>query len=271
VIQFSKAQPLIEALEGNEFAFVPTMGNLHLGHLSLIRTAKGLDIPVVCSILVNKLQFGANEDFDSYPRTLSADLDALKELGCDYVFTPNNDLYHDIDELKCAPELSQILCGKSRPIFFDGIITILNWFFNTLKPHHVFMGEKDFQQLFIVKNFVTKHHPDITIHGVPTVREPSGLAMSSRNNLLSEDLRSHAAKFYQMLKESVDLFPDIPISQIQKQFKSMILVAGFEYDYFEIFDKLDITNCNPTSKPIVAASAVTLEGVRLIDNIIVDF
>ena len=103
MIQFNEAQPLIEALEGNEFAFVPTMGNLHLGHLSLIRTAKELNIPVVCSILVNKLQFGANEDFDSYPRTLSADLDALKELGCDYVFTPNNDLYHDIDELKCAP------------------------------------------------------------------------------------------------------------------------------------------------------------------------
>ena len=271
MIQFSKAQPLIDALKGKEFAFVPTMGNLHLGHLSLIRTAKRLDIPVVCSILVNKLQFGVNEDFDSYPRTLSADLEALKKLDCDYVFTPNNDFYNDIDKLKCAPELGQILCGKSRPIFFDGIITILNSFFNILKPDHVVMGEKDFQQLFIVKNFVIKHHPNITIHGVPTMREPNGLAMSSRNNLLSEDQRSHAAKFYQILKESVDLFPNMPISQIQKQFKTMIIAAGFGYDYFEIFDKSDITNCNPASKPIVAASAVTLEGVRLIDNIIVDF
>lgn len=271
MIQFSEAQPLIEALEGNKFAFVPTMGNLHLGHLSLIKTAKELNIPVVCSILVNKLQFGANEDFDSYPRTLSADLEALKKLNCDYVFTPNNNIYHHIDKLKCDPELSQILCGKSRPIFFDGIITILNWFFNTLKPHHVFMGEKDFQQLFIVKNFVSKHHPNITIHGVPTIREPNGLAMSSRNNLLSEDQRSHAAKFYQILKESVDHFPEIPIPQIQKQFKTMIVAAGFGYDYFEIFDKSDITNCNPASKPIVAASAVTFEDVRLIDNIIIDF
>ena len=271
MIQFSEAQPIIEILKGNEFAFVPTMGNLHLGHLSLIKAASNLNIPVVCSILVNKLQFGANEDFDSYPRTLSADLELLKELDCDYVFTPSNDIYHDVEQLKCAPKLSQILCGKSRPIFFDGIITILNWFFKTLKPNYVFMGEKDFQQLFIVKDFVGEHHPNITIHGVPTIREASGLAMSSRNNLFSEEQRSHAAKFYQAIKDCVDLYPDKSILEIQKRFISMITAAGFEFDYFEIVDKLDITDNNPKSLPIVAASAVTLEGIRLIDNIIVDF
>ena len=129
MIQFSEAQPLIETLEGNEFAFVPTMGNLHLGHLSLIRTAKGLNIPVVCSILVNKLQFGANEDFDSYPRTLSADLDALKELGCDYVFTPNNDLYHDIDELKCSfrpPGFSQFNSINISKVFVPNATPLIS-------------------------------------------------------------------------------------------------------------------------------------------------
>ena len=188
-----------ETLRNNhDIVLVPTMGNLHKGHISLIGEAKRLGKTIVASIFINPLQFGKNEDFDNYPRTLNVDLKKLELAGCDYVFNPSGNILQNIMEHK-ASDLSNKMCGKTRPGHFDGVVTIVGKLFDIIKPQHAVFGLKDYQQFLIIKKFVTQNHLDIKITGGPIIRERDGLAMSSRNNLLTPEERLIAPIIYKKL------------------------------------------------------------------------
>ena len=191
----------LSLIKRNEpLALIPTMGNLHLGHLSLIRHAKELNLSTIVSIFINPLQFGPSEDFSKYPRTLEADLDLLVKEDCDFVFIPDDkELLHDIKNLK-AP-LNNFLCGKSRPGHFDGVLTIVNRFIEVIKPEFCIFGQKDFQQQLIIKEHLKKINSNTRLLTHPIVRDKNGLALSSRNGFLSKPRRKEAAKIYSYLKE----------------------------------------------------------------------
>ena len=182
----------------SEIALVPTMGNLHSGHVSLVDKAKEVGKIIIASIYVNPLQFGINEDFDSYPRTLNDDLSKLEQAGCDFVFCPSENILENIQKFK-APDISKKLCGKTRPTHFDGVVTILRKLFEVLNPDYAVFGLKDYQQFLIIKKFFKEHNFKIKILGSPIIREDDGLAMSSRNNLLTSEARKIAPKIYEQL------------------------------------------------------------------------
>ncbi len=179
-------------------AFVPTMGNLHDGHLALVARARELAPRVVVSIFVNPLQFGPQEDYAAYPRTLEEDRARLAEAGVDLLFAPTVEVMYPrpLTEVTRVhvPGLSQILCGAARPGHFDGVATVVARLFNLVRPRHAVFGEKDYQQLMIIRRMVADLAFPIEIHGVPTVREPDGLAMSSRNRYLSPSERARAPR-----------------------------------------------------------------------------
>ena len=173
----------------NPFAFVPTMGNLHEGHLSLIKFAKENYSEVIASIFVNPLQFGKNEDFASYPKTLDKDIELLENLECNYLFLPEPDFAENLVTIN--PNFSDVMCGLSRPTHFHGVLTIIDKFLRLIKPNACLFGLKDYQQQLIIKDYVHRKKLRTEIISLPIVRENSGLAMSSRNNYLSNDDREH--------------------------------------------------------------------------------
>lgn len=260
-------------LEGKVIAFVPTMGNLHHGHLQLVKEAKNKADIVVVSIFVNPLQFGPEEDLEAYPRTLEHDKAALESLGVDLLFTPKSeDIYPMGLEQQTfveVPGLSYMICGASRPGHFRGVATIVCKLFNMVQPNMAFFGEKDFQQLQVIKAMVSDLSMNLQIFGVATVREADGLAMSSRNNYLSTAERELAPRLYRLLNEMGD---DIQggrrdFSRVVSETKGKLNDAGFKSDYIEIRAATTLLQPGHEDLELVILAAAFLGKTRLIDNI----
>lgn len=276
--QISDITPLREIrrkwqIEGKTIAFVPTMGNLHQGHLHLVKQAKQRADIVVTSIFVNPLQFGPDEDLEAYPRTLEQDQAALAELGVDVLFTPHaNDIYSRGLENQTfveVPGLSYMICGASRPGHFRGVATIVCKLFNMVQPNMAFFGEKDFQQLQVIKAMVTDLSMNLQIFGVPTVREKDGLAMSSRNHYLTQAERQIAPSLYQCLQSLQSAIEQgrRDFSQLVSQTKRQLADTGFKVDYIEIRSVDTLLNPGHEETELVILAAAFLGKTRLIDNI----
>jgi pantoate--beta-alanine ligase len=260
-------------IQGKVIAFVATMGNLHHGHLKLVKEAKAQADIVVVSIFVNPLQFGPDEDLDAYPRTLKHDQAALESLGVDVLFSPQaQDIYPSGLEQQTfveVPGLSYMICGASRPGHFRGVATIVCKLFNMVQPNHAYFGEKDFQQLQVIKAMVTDLSMNLTIHGVPTVREADGLAMSSRNNFLSTPQRELAAHLYQTMGEMAKQIKQgrRDFSRLIAEHKERLNRVGFKVDYIELRSADSLLQPGREDTRLVILAAAFLGKTRLIDNI----
>lgn len=254
-------------------ALVPTMGNLHEGHLSLVKKAQQQADVVVVSIFVNPMQFGANEDLESYPRTLQADCQALEQLGVDAVFTPQvDDMYPRGLEAQTrieVPGISDILCGASRPGHFVGVATIVCKLFNMVQPQVAVFGEKDFQQLQVIRLMTQDLSLPVDIIGVPTAREPSGLAMSSRNGYLSEAQKQQAASIYRTLQQLTQKLQQGSPQDAQRWAVEELSRTGFEVDYVEIRNADSLQPATAADAKWVALVAAKLGSTRLIDNLVI--
>lgn len=254
--------------------FVPTMGNLHQGHLDLVREARKICDIVVVSIFVNPIQFGPNEDYDSYPRTLEQDSKLLETVGCDYIFSPSVDeMYGNKSRLTniSVSEITADLCGLQRPGHFDGVAVVVTKLFNIVRPDYAFFGEKDFQQLAVIRQFVRDLNMPIHVVGVPISRAEDGLALSSRNGYLSEENRQIAPTIYQSLKIAKQaLLQGENLSEVLENIKVTLTQAGFIVDYVEArspeLQRVDIFN-----QDIVIFIAAKLGATRLIDNLQVKY
>jgi pantoate--beta-alanine ligase len=257
--------------ENRRIALVPTMGYFHEGHLTLMRAVRNHGDVLVISIFVNPAQFGPKEDLDHYPRDLERDLRLARDLGVDVAFVPRTeeiypDGYQTFVEVK---EITQVLCGKSRPVFFRGVATVVAKLFNIVKPHAAIFGEKDFQQLMTIRRMVADLNMDVEILGHPTVREADGLAMSSRNAYLSADQRVAARRLNQSLKEAQVLVDkgerraDAILNRVRE-----VLAEGDDVriDYAELRDPQTFEEVTRVSAPTLLALAVFVGMARLIDN-----
>jgi len=251
----------------NPFAFVPTMGNLHEGHLSLIKFAKENYSEVIASIFVNPLQFGKNEDFASYPKTLDKDIELLDELECNYLFLPEPNFAENLEVIN--PNFSDVLCGLSRPTHFHGVLTIIDKFLRLIKPNACLFGLKDYQQQLIIRDYVERKNIKTDIISLPIVREISGLAMSSRNNYLSKDDREHCGKIYSCIQNLAESLKTSSVKILRKQATNFLHNAGFEMDYLEILDADNLSKMSDRTNKVLIAVAVSYKKVRLIDNIVV--
>lgn len=256
---------------GESVAFVPTMGNLHAGHLQLVSMAKKNADRVVVSIFVNPTQFGVGEDFETYPRTESEDRLKLETVSADLLFQPSvTDIYSpDAKTTVTVTDLSDRYCGASRPGHFSGVATVVCKLFNIVQPDMALFGLKDFQQLTIIKTMVRDLHIPIEIIGVDTVREPSGLAMSSRNGYLTDAEKSIAPMLYQALCVARDavLAGNKTYAGIEKEALQLLQQAGFQTDYFSVCRSSDLKKAVVEDVDLVLLTAVKLGKTRLIDNI----
>ena len=254
--------------------FVPTMGNLHEGHLTLVRAAKKICDVVVVSIFVNPIQFGAGEDFDSYPRTLEQDSRLLADVGCDIIFAPSVDQMYGKQPRLTNISVGQItndLCGQSRPGHFDGVAVVVTKLFNIVQPDYAFFGQKDYQQLAVIRQLVQDLNIPLEVIGVPIVRAADGLALSSRNGYLSEEQRSIAPKIYQLLKQAeVGLGEGQSLSQVLANISTELTRAGFVVDYVEARQP-NLQPIEEFDRDLVLFIAAKLGTTRLIDNLQVDF
>ena len=249
------------------FALVPTMGNLHEGHLSLVKYGIENYSEVIASIYINPLQFGKNEDFSSYPRTISQDIQLLETLGCNYLFIPEKNFAENLDIIE--PKFSDVLCGLSRPSHFHGVLTIINKFLRIIKPNACLFGLKDYQQQLIIKEFVKRKKIKTDIVSLPIVREKSGLAMSSRNNYLSDEDKKFCGKIYSCLKNLAASLKKKPLGVLKIEAINFLQHAGFEIDYLEIVDANNLSSVTKKTNKILIAVAAIYKKVRLIDNIVV--
>ena len=254
--------------------FVPTMGNLHEGHLTLVRAAKKICDVVVVSIFVNPIQFGAGEDFDNYPRTLEQDSRLLADVGCDIIFAPSVEQMYGTQPRLTNISVGQItddLCGKSRPDHFDGVAVVVTKLFNMVQPDYAFFGQKDYQQLAVIRQLVQDLNMPLEVIGVPIVRAEDGLALSSRNGYLSQEQREIAPKIYQLLKKAEQQLHDGQVlEQVLANISTELTQAGFVVDYVEARQ----TNLQPITQfdqDLVLFVAAKLGTTRLIDNLQVNF
>jgi len=260
---------------GHSTAFVPTMGYLHEGHLSLLRIGKKKSDDLVLSIFVNPAQFGPNEDLSSYPRSLERDLALAEKEGVDAVFVPTDKALYQ-DGYQTYVELEKLpghLCGLSRPVFFKGITTVVTQLFNIVKPHIAVFGEKDFQQLAIIRQMVKDLNFDIEIIGGPIVREDDGLAMSSRNAYLKDHMRPAALSLSQTLEKSRSMVKSGILDAQLIADQAAEILSGFpeiNVDYISICDPLTLEEVNLIEGKTLMALAVGLEKIRLIDNTILE-
>lgn len=258
---------------GQSIAFVPTMGNLHQGHLSLVETARKQAERVVVSIFVNPLQFGPAEDFQHYPRTLDDDLVALKSAGADAVYTPEvAEIYpRELNEMTFieVPGLSDVLCGKFRPGHFRGVATIVNKLFNLVQPDVAVFGEKDFQQVLVIRRMVDDLALPVRIVTAPTLREASGLAMSSRNRYLAAHERRLATNVFATLSQVRDriMAGRRDYGALESEGFSALESLGFRPDYFSIRRDVDLAMPAPGDRALMVLCAAYLGTTRLIDNI----
>ena len=253
-----------------KISLVPTMGNIHEGHLSLIKNAQKQSDYVVVSIFVNPTQFVAGEDFNEYPRTLNSDIELISKLNVNLVFIPEAiELYpmnNKISTEVSIPELESIYCGKHRPGHFRGVAMIVSKLFNIVQPDIAIFGEKDYQQLLIIRSLVKNLFLPIEIISLPTVREASGLAMSSRNNYLTEPERQKAPMLYECIKTTVNLIINgaKDYEKLEREAKLFLEKAGFKIEYYNICDSETLGPVQ--GKILVVLAAVWLGKTRLIDN-----
>ena len=256
---------------GKKIGFAPTMGALHEGHLSLYKAAKKENDEVISSIFVNPTQFNNPDDFQKYPKTLEKDIELLEKAGVDAVYVPNveemypdglNSKKYDFDGLENEME------GKYRPGHFDGVGTIVEELFRQVQPHNAYFGEKDYQQLAIIKKMVEKTKLPVKIHGVPTLREEDGLAMSSRNVRLTETQRKEATIIYETLTKVKEWFKVLSVEEIKLRVLEIFRNSNFELEYFVIADEktLKETDFFYKDKNYRAFIVAYADTVRLIDN-----
>jgi pantoate--beta-alanine ligase len=251
-------------------AFVPTMGNLHAGHLQLVREAKRRANKVVVSIFVNPTQFGINEDFATYPRTEIADCEQLAAEGCDLVFLPSVEtIYAPTAQTSVSvSQISKNYCGAARAGHFDGVATVVCKLFNIVQPSVALFGLKDFQQFVVIQTLVRDLHLPIELIGVSTVREADGLAMSSRNGYLNEQERAAAPKIYQTLQQARDdLLAEQTIVDVEQRAISVLTQSGFNVDYFKVARRSDLQPATPNDDALIILTAVKHGKTRLIDNL----
>ena len=277
----SDIQELRDHLRGqNRASFVPTMGNLHEGHLSLMRLARQHGDPVVASIFVNRLQFGPNEDFDSYPRTMQADIDKLEKEGVYILFAPTErDLYPQPQEYRVDPpqQLGDILEGEFRPGFFKGVCTVVLKLLSCVQPKVAVFGKKDYQQLMIIRQMAKQFALPVEIIPGETIRAEDGLALSSRNGYLSVEERAEAPELQKTLKEVRARVMDLSernahsLIEIEKLAINLLTGRGWQPDYIAIRQQSDLAPASNESlqagEPLVILTAAKLGKTRLIDNL----
>jgi pantoate--beta-alanine ligase len=257
-------------------AFVPTMGNLHEGHLSLMRLARKHGDPVVASIFVNRLQFGPNEDFDKYPRTFQADVEKLEKEGVYVLFAPTEkDLYPEPQEYRVRPpdDLGNILEGEFRPGFFTGVTTVVLKLFSCVQPRVAVFGKKDYQQLMIVRNMAKQFALPTEIIAAETYRAEDGLALSSRNGYLSEAERAEAPALYRLLNEVANEVRSghLDVFELERHAMAQLANRGWKPDYISIRKRADLqppaAGDIAKGEPLVVLAAAKLGTTRLIDNL----
>ena len=260
-------------------ALIPTMGNLHEGHLSLVKQSLEMKLNPLVTIYVNPLQFGPNEDFEKYPRTLNQDKENLKKNKCAYLYLPEKiELLEGIKKLK-AP-YSKFLCAKKRPGHFDGVITIVNRFLELIKPEYCFFGQKDFQQQLIVQHHLKANKFSTKLIVGNTVRDENGLALSSRNNYLTQTEKKEASIIFKYLNEIADQLKQIhqdtfndlskSTSIIREKYKNKFEEKGFDLDYLAIVNSKNLEKIKKDETNLLIAFAAHYKGVRLIDNLLCD-
>jgi pantoate--beta-alanine ligase len=258
---------------GRKIGLVPTMGALHIGHVSLIeRAATDCDF-VVVSIFVNPTQFGPGEDFEKYPRPIEKDLEICKKAGVDAVFNPTPDVIYGTESLTwvTVDKLTEPLCGRFRPGHFRGVTTVCAKLFNIVLPDVAYFGQKDAQQAVVIKRMAAELNMPLEIVVCPTVREKDGLAVSSRNKYLSEQERKEAAKIYKSLQKCKEMVQAgvTDSSQIIAQMRSILeQVEGGKIEYVSIVDAETLENVDKITGRVLAAVAIKLGPARLIDNIL---
>jgi pantoate--beta-alanine ligase len=260
---------------GKSIGFVPTMGALHAGHVALIKAAVGQADFVVVSVFVNPAQFGPGEDFEKYPRPLAADIAICERSGADVVFAPAAAEIYLSDNLTwvSVDKLSELLCGRSRPGFFRGVATVCTKLFNIVQPDIAFFGQKDAQQAVVIKRMVQDLNMPLKIVVCPTVRQPSGLAESSRNQYLSEQQKKDAAVLYAALRKCEKMIRQgiTSTESLVKEMRNMIeQVPSASIDYISIVDAESLQQLPRAEGRVLVALAVQLGPARLIDNIVVE-
>lgn len=276
----SDIQDLRDQLRGqNRAVFVPTMGNLHEGHLSLMRLARQHGDPVIASIFVNRLQFGPNEDFDKYPRTFEADVEKLEKEGVYVLFAPTEkDLYPEPQEYRVEPphNLGKILEGEFRPGFFQGVCTVVLKLFSCVQPKVAVFGKKDYQQLMVIRQMCRQLALPVDIVPAETVRAEDGLALSSRNGYLSNEERQEAVQLIQTLKEIQEKvlqgkLTAADILRIEQDACAKLSARGWIPDYISVRKRADLLSANDanlsSNQPLVVLAAAKLGKTRLIDNL----
>ncbi|MDX1669320.1 MAG: pantoate--beta-alanine ligase [Limnobacter sp.] len=280
MLKISSISALRDQLRGqNRSAFVPTMGNLHEGHLSLMRIAAQHGDPVIASVFVNRLQFGPNEDFDKYPRTLAEDAEKLEKENVYVMFNPTEaDLYPEPQAYRISPpdDLGNTLEGEFRPGFFAGVCTVVTKLFNCVQPKVAVFGKKDYQQLMIIRRMVKQLAMPIEIVAAPTIRADDGLALSSRNVYLSKDERLESAFLFKHLNDlsnevQSSRFDYSGLVQLEAKFLEVLKKRGWKPDYFEVRRQNDLQRPNEENllqgEPLVILAAAKLGQTRLIDNL----
>ncbi len=260
---------------GKSIGFVPTMGALHEGHLALVEKALNENDLAVCSIFVNPIQFNKPEDLEKYPRTLTADLEMLAGIGCDAVFCPDEKEMYPSPETKEYDfgQLDKVMEGRYRQGHFNGVAIVVKKLFDIVLPDSAYFGQKDYQQLQIIKALVNIEKLDVNIVACPTVREPDGLAMSSRNSRLTPEQRAEANVIHKALQHARNMYRATCISEIKKQVLGQINASQhLETEYFEIVDADTLLPVEKQSgnEKAVACIAVYAGQVRLIDNVLIN-
>lgn len=280
MIIFKEASPLslkIEELknEGRRVGFAPTMGALHKGHLTLIEASKKENDITVCSIFVNPTQFNNAEDFKSYPITIEQDIQQLILFGCDILFLPSvQEIYpHDLEKKHYnLGRLESVLEGLYRPGHFQGVCQVVDRLLQLVRPHNLYMGQKDFQQCMVIQRLlqITGKENEITMKIVPTVREVDGLAMSSRNLRLSPEQRQLSIALYQALSLVRDGLDTSALDMLKKKGKAELEEKGFQVDYLEIAESNTLDPALKNKPGLVALVAASIGNIRLIDNLLLD-
>ena len=258
---------------GRSIAFIPTMGNLHAGHMSLMEKGQSLCDRSICSIFVNPMQFGPNEDFNHYPRTLDRDIEQLEASGCDLLYLPTaSDLYPQGLDKICQVQVTGLTDdyeGAHRPGHFAGVATVVLKLFNIVKPDISVFGKKDFQQYRVISKMVEDFNLDVQIIGQETTREESGLAISSRNQYLDESQTAQAAIIYQLLQQSALRIKDgeRDFKQIEQQATTRLDQAGFKTDYFRVCNAQTLTGATVHDRDLVILVTTAIGTTRLLDNI----
>ena len=262
-----------DRIQGLRIGFVPTMGNLHEGHLALLKQAKRTNDIVVCSIFVNALQFSLNEDWDKYPRTYQGDCEKLRDAGCDYLFHPDDtEMYPnglDTQSRVICPTMTDLLCGASRPGHFEGVTTVVSKLFNIVQPDEAIFGIKDYQQLAVIRRMVEDLCLPIQISSAPIHREADGLAMSSRNRYITDDERPLVT----VLKDSLDWIAE-QIKDGNREFSVLedvaaarVAEAGFKVDYITCSNSKTLDLAAYDDDDITILGAMFTQAARLIDNV----